>query len=106
MQNYLTLDETIEKLKNTKDKNLTNLVVQGVLTPVFHYIGYVVVIADTQAIASDYGIRLLKPRLSNDLIDLLENRRESLELSWVESSPKVLSGVFDSEILGTVLNFV
>lgn len=41
MQNYLTLDETIEKLKNTKDKNLTNLVVQGVLTPVFHYIGYV-----------------------------------------------------------------
>lgn len=99
MQNYLTLDETIEKLKNTKDKNLTNLVVQGVLTPVFHYIGYVVVIADTQAIASDYGIRLLKPRLSNDLIDLLENRRESLELSWEESSPKVLSGVFDSEIL-------
>lgn len=99
MQNYLTLDETIEKLKANNIKNLSSLIVQEVLTPVFYYVGYVVILAGTKAIALDYGIRLLKPKLSNDLIDILEKRRANLEIFWVESSPAVSSGVFDSEML-------
>ncbi|MCU4389923.1 hypothetical protein KTH73_04170 [Acinetobacter courvalinii] len=99
MQNYLTLDETIEKLKANNSKNLSSLIVQEALTPVFYYVGHMVIVGDDQAIISEYGTRVLKPELSNDLLALIEGRKGIVNLTWVESSPKIMKGNFDDRTL-------
>ncbi|MEB4800684.1 hypothetical protein [Acinetobacter soli] len=99
MQNYLTLDEAIDKLKVNKGKNLSTLITQGVVTPAFYYVGYIVTIADGKAVNSRYGTYILKPKLSNELIALINGQEESIKLTWVATAIQIKNKAFDDQAL-------
>ncbi|AYY53589.1 hypothetical protein ACXLRP_001033 [Acinetobacter baumannii] len=104
MPSYLTIDQVIETIRSHLDKtftfmNLSDLVAQKVLNPVFLYKGYIAVVSQNKVINFENSTCYLKPKISNDLINLLDGRKEKITISWLESCPYTVDGNFDNRLL-------
>lgn len=104
MQSYLTIDQVIEAIRSHLDKtftfmNLSDLVAQKILNPVFLYKGYIATVSQDKVINFENSTCYLKPKMSNDLINLLDGRKEKITISWLESCPYTVDGNFDNQLL-------
>lgn len=89
MENYLSIDQVIQKIKDQTKKpfdahNLANLVFQGGLPPVFSHIGYICTVGDDQVWDFSKGSRYLKPFINSELISLIQGSSNELYVTWVE----------------------